>query len=157
MLEEFSQWFHRLYHSRVSAQPTEKQIMSFKSILSTIGSDAKKVFAFLGSSKGQQIIAAGEGVLVTVDPGLAGLAGLFNTYAAEALKIEAIATAAGSQSGTGAQKLAAVVAAVTPTALAYAQSAGLAAPTAAEIQNQVTAAVAFVNAINAQPAAPPVV
>ena len=121
---------------------------TFKSVLSVIGGDAKKVFAFLSSSKGQAVISTGEAVVEAVDPALTGLIGLFNTYLTEALKVETISAAAGAQTGSGLQKAAAVVAAVTPQVLAYAQTAGLAAPTATEIQNQANAVVAFANSIN---------
>ena len=127
--------------------------MSFKRVLETVGGDAKKVFAFLGSKPGQVVILTGEAVIESVDPALTGLISLFNTYLAEALKVEAISAAAGSQDGSGVQKLAAVVTAVTPTVLAYAKTAGLATPTAEEIQNQANAAVAFVNAVNGTPVA----
>jgi hypothetical protein len=127
--------------------------MSFKSVLDTIGGDAKKVFAFLGSQPGQAVISTGEAVVEAVDPALTGLITLFNTYLTEALKVQTIATAAGAQTGLGVQKLTAVVTAVTPTVLAYAKTAGLATPTAEEIQNQANAAVAFVNAVNGTPAA----
>jgi hypothetical protein len=118
----------------------------FKSFLSAIGNDVKKVFAFISSPAGQTIIQTGEGVAEAIDPGLSGLFNIANTYITEAVKTEAIATAAGQQSGSGTQKLAAVTSAVTPTVLAYAQQAGLATPTATQIQNAANAIVAFLNA-----------
>ncbi len=122
--------------------------MTFKSVLSTLGGDVKKVFAWVGSTKGQAVIGAGEAVVETVEPGLSGIINIANAYITEALKTEALATAAGQQNGSGTQKLAAVTAAVTPTVLAYAQQAGLAAPTATEINNAANGIVFFLNALN---------
>ena len=128
--------------------------MSFKSVLSTFGGDVKKIFAWVGSPKGQAVVAAGEAAGETVVPSLDGLINLANTYITEAFKVEALATGAGTQNGTGTQKLAAVTAAVTPTVLAYAQQAGLATPTATEIGNAANGIVAFLNALNGTTAAP---
>jgi hypothetical protein len=125
--------------------------MSFQSVLQTIGKDIKGVFTFLGSAKGQAIIATGE--TVAEDLGVpAGLIALANSGLNEIIKLETIATAAGTQNGTGAQKSAAVVSALTPAVLAYAQQNGLATPTAAEIQNAVNGLVAFANALSGSPA-----
>jgi len=121
---------------------------TFKSVLSVIGADAKKVFAWVGGP-GAAVITSGEAIVEAVDPGLTGIINLANTYLAEVLKTEALATAAGAQSGTGMQKSAAVVAAVTPAVVAYAQAAGLPAPTAAEITAAANGIVAFLNALNA--------
>ena len=122
---------------------------SFKTVLSEVGSDVKKVFAWVGSSKGQAVVAAGESVVETVDPALTGIINLANTYITEAVKTEALATAAGQQTGTGTQKAAAVLTSVTPAVLSYAQQAGLPTPTATQIANANTAIVAFLNAFQA--------
>jgi hypothetical protein len=125
--------------------------MSFTSVLQTIGKDVKAVFAYLSSPKGQAIIATGE--TVAEDFGVpAGLITLANSGLNEIFKLEALATGAGVQNGSGAQKSAAVIAALTPAVLAYAQQNGLSAPTSTEIQNAVNGLVAFANAINATPA-----
>ena len=134
--------------------------MSFKSVLSTIGKDVKGVFAFLGSSKGQAIIATGESLVEAVYPPLTSVINLANTWMVEIVKDEALAAAAGQQDGTGAQKAAAVISTVTPAALAFAQTNGLPAPTAVQLEAANTALVAFLNAfgagaaIAATPAAP---
>lgn len=120
---------------------------SFKSVLSTIGKDVKAVFNWLGSSNGQAAVADGEAVLEAVYPPAAGLIALANVGLTEIIKIEALAAGAGSQDGTGAQKLTAVTTAVTPEVLTYAQQHGLPAPTAAMIQNAVNGLVAFANAL----------
>lgn len=120
--------------------------MSFKSVLETIGADVKKVFAYVGSSQAQAVITAGEGVAETIFPQITGIVNLANTYINEALKTEALAAGAAQQNGTGVQKLAAVTSAVTPAVLAYAKEAGLAIPTATEIQNAANSIVGFLNA-----------
>lgn len=120
---------------------------SFKSVLETIGKDVKAVFTWLGSPAGQTTIAAGEAVVTAVDPAAAGLIALANAGLTEILKIEALAAGAGAQNGTGAQKLTAVTAAVTPEVLSYAQAHGLPTPTAMTIQNAVNGLVAFANAL----------
>ncbi len=122
--------------------------MSFTSILQTIGKDVKEVFAWIGSPTGQKVIAIGEAGIEAVAPQLTGLITLANAGLTEVVKIEALGAAAAQQNGSGAQKLTAVVAAVTPTILAYAKANGLPQPTETEIQNAVNGLVAFANAIN---------
>lgn len=120
--------------------------MSFTSVLSSIGKDAKAVFTWLGSSKGQALITTGEGVAEAIVPQLTGIINIANTYLTEAIKTESIAAAAGVQTGSGTQKSAAVLSAVTPVVLAYAQQAGLSAPTSAQLSAANDAIVAFLNA-----------
>jgi hypothetical protein len=122
---------------------------NFKSVLAAIGGDVKKVFAWIGSPAGQASISAVEATAVAIDPALSGLFSLANTYIAEAVKTEALAAGAAAQTGTGAQKLSAVIAAVTPAALQYATQAKLPAPTAAEISTAANGIVAFLNAFSA--------
>lgn len=132
----------------IPTAPKEAQIiMSFKSVLQTIGSDVAKVFAWIGSPKGQSIIATGETAVETIAPQLTGLINLANSGLAEIVKIEALAAGAAAQNGTGAQKLTAVIASTTPAILAYAEANGLPVPTAANIQNAVNGLVAFANAL----------
>ena len=125
---------------------------SFKSVLSAVGADAKKVFAFISSPKGQAVIATGETAIEVVDPAASGLVSLANAGLTEILKVEGLAAAAGQQDGTGSQKLAAVVQAVTPEVLAYAEKSGFPNPSGEQIQNAVNALVAFGNALSAEPA-----
>lgn len=122
---------------------------SFKSVLEAIGSDVKKVFAWVGSPAGQATLAAGEATAEAIYPPATGLINLANTYITEAIKTEALAAGAAAQNGTGAQKLAAVTASVTPAVLQYAQQAGLPTPTAAQIQTAANGIVAFLNAFSA--------
>lgn len=120
---------------------------SFKSVLATIGSDVHSVFAWLGSAKGQKTIAAAESAIEVVAPQITGIVNLFNSGLTEVIKIEALASAAGAQTGTGIQKSAAVTSAITPTVLAYAQQNGLPAPTATTIQSFVDGLVSAFNAL----------
>lgn len=123
------------------------------SFLSTVSKDAKVVWAWLTSSKGQAIIAGGEGV---VEAGATALgigapvqAGidLLNKWAAEIFKVEALSAAAAQQSGSGPQKAAAVLAAMTPEATSFATQNGLPAPTAASLNTINTALVTALNAL----------
>jgi len=114
---------------------------SFKSILSDIGRGLKKFF-----SLADDIAKDVEPIVDAVFPGIAGL---YNATVTEVGNAETAAIAAGAQSGTGAQKLAAVVAAITPTFTQYAAQNGLPAPTTAVITNYVNAVVASLNAIPA--------
>lgn len=131
--------------------------LNFKSILSHIGKDLKIAWNFITSPAGQKAIAAAETVAevatTAVNPEagnvLTGAISLSNNIMAEVIKTEAIAAAAGQQSGSGAQKLAAVVAAITPQALDYAKAHGLPAPTSDQISLMVEASVGFLNAIPA--------
>lgn len=114
---------------------------SFKTILDDIGNGLKKVFTI-----GTEVAKAAEPF---VDIAFPGIAPLYNATVAAVGTAETAAIAAGAQTGTGAQKLAAVVASITPVFTAYATAQGLPAPTVATITNYVNAVVATVNAIPA--------
>lgn len=114
---------------------------SFKTILDDIGNGLKKVFTV-----GVDVAKADEPF---VDIAFPGIAPLYNMTLTAVGNAENAAIAAGSQNGTGAQKLAAVVAAITPVFESYASSQGLPAPTVATITNYVNAVVATVNSIPA--------
>lgn len=128
----------------------EEQSMSF---LSFLGKDVKAVFNWLGSAKGQPTLSTGEAVIESVYPPATGIINLANTWITEAVKEETLATAAGVQTGSGVQKSAAVISAVTPSILTFAKQNGLGTPTAEQIQNANNAIVAFLNAFGA-PATP---
>lgn len=125
------------------------------SILSSIGSETKKVFEWIGSPKGQAIITTGEGIVEDIDPPLTGLINLANLGLAEIVKVEALAASASQQTGSGPLKLIAVTEALTPQILDYAQKNGLSTPTAAQIQAAINGLVAFGNALEAAPVATP--
>lgn len=135
--------------------------MSFTSFLSAVGKDVKAVFVWLGSPQGQATVAGVETVATTattlINPAagaaLTGFEALFNAGLKEVISIETVAAAAGAQTGTGAQKSAAVVAAITPSVQAFLTSIGITNATAAEIQQYATAlSNGIVGILNALPA-----
>jgi len=139
--------------------------MSFKSILSAIGHDFVATFKFLGSQQGQNDINATENIVniivSKVNPLAAiviqGTEALINAGIRKVADIEAGAAAVGAQSGTGAQKLEAFAAYLTPQTGAFLQSVGVSNPTADQINKLATAigssVVTILNTIPA-PSAP---
>jgi len=119
---------------------------SFTTILSDIGNALKKVFGV-----GVKVAEIAEPIIDIAFPGVASLYNLTVTAAANA---ETDAIAAGQQSGTGAQKLATVIAAITTDFEAYCTAAGIPF-TAATITAWVNAVVATLNALPAPSTAPP--
>lgn len=113
------------------------------SFLSTIAKDAKAVFNWLTSAKGKAVVAAGEGVVEDLVPQLTGVINLANSWIEKAITIETIGVAAGSADGTGTQKAAAVITALTPQITALFPTA-----TAAQIQRGNDAIVAFLQAFD---------
>lgn len=79
--------------------------MSFVSILTDVGNGLKKFFGVAVN-----VATAVEPFVDTLFPGVAVL---YNSVLAEVAKAEIAAVAAGQQSGTGAQKLALVIQAIT--------------------------------------------
>lgn len=135
--------------------------MSFKSFLSAVGNDFKKVFSWLGSPAGQTTVATVEGaatsVVSLINPAagvaLTGIENLINAGLKQVVSIESVAAAAGAQSGSGPQKLAAVVTAIAPSVEAFLQSIGISTPTAQETQTYATTiANGLVGILNAIPA-----
>lgn len=118
--------------------------MSFTSILSEIGTGLKKFF-----TAGVTAATAAEPLVDSLFPGVATL---FNSVVTEIGNAEAAAIAAGAQSGTGPQKLAAVVQASEQAFVAWAEKNGFVVPNETEIQNAVNGIVAFVNSLSATPA-----
>lgn len=114
---------------------------SFTSILSAVGNGLKKFFGVA-----TEAAVAAEPVIDVVFPGIAPL---YNLTVAEVVKAESAAIAAGQQNGTGPQKLALVVQAITPVFQEYAASTGIpwSAQQAQTITNWVNAVVASLNAI----------
>jgi hypothetical protein len=90
------------------------------SFLSTIGKDFKAVFSWLGSSSGQAVVAACEGlvegVATVVGVGAPVQSGinLINSWLKKIITTETIAAAAAQQTGSGTQKAAAVLTAIGP-------------------------------------------
>lgn len=114
---------------------------SFKTILDDIGSVLKKVF-----TAGVTIAEDAEPIVAVAYPGLVAL---YNATVLEVSKAEGLALAAGSQAGTGVQKLALVVQAITTEFNSYASANGLGIPALQTIENYVNAVVASLNAIPA--------
>jgi hypothetical protein len=132
-----------------TATPTaEENTMSF---LSTVGKDIKGVFSWLGSSKGQAVVAAGETVIETVLPQATAAINLANNWMAEIIKTESLAVAAGSQTGSGATKSAAVISTITPQVLSFAAANGYPVPNATQITTASNALVLFLNTLGASP------
>lgn len=129
--------------------------MATTSFLSKIGTAFKDVFAFLGSPKGQAVVAATEGVAETVATAVGagvpvqGALALINSWGSEIIKTEALAAAAGQQTGSGLQKAAAVLTAITPQATAFAASQGAPAPTLAALTTINTSLVTAFNTLTA--------
>jgi hypothetical protein len=125
-------------------------------LLQKIGTGFKDVFSFLGSAKGQAIVTAAEGVVETIEPGSAGLINLANSWLTEIIKSETLAAAAGEATGSGSQKAAMVLSAVTPQVTSFLLANGItSAPTAAELNAANAALVAFANAFNVPNATTP--
>jgi hypothetical protein len=110
----------------------------FKSFLSAVGHDFVAVFKWLGSTQGQQAVQVAEGTAVTVGTivggpalgiAITGVEGLINVGLRAVLQMEASASAVGAQSGTGAQKGAAVVALLVPQATQLLKDLGVTNPT----------------------------
>jgi len=118
--------------------------MSVATILSDIGHALEKVF-----NVATKIAVIAEPI---VDLALPGIATLYNTTVTEIVNAENAAIAAGAQNGSGAQKLAAVVAAITPAFNAAMLQNGVSSHTTTTIEAYVNAVVASLNAI---PAAAP--
>ena len=119
--------------------------MTFKSFLSAAGHDFMKVFTWLGSSQGQAVVAGGETAAVAiasavgVGPAVTAIIALVNAGLQKVLTVEAGAAAAGMQSGTGTQKLAAVVSSLTPEVESTLKLLGVPEPTAEQSQALATA------------------
>lgn len=133
----------------------------FKSFLSAVGHDFLAVFKWLGSSHGQAAIQGGEAVANTVigviNPALGvslvAIESLVNAGLKQILSMEASAAAVGAQSGTGAQKAAAVIAVLTPQSEALLKSIGVSNPTTEQVQGVATAiSNGLVTILNALPA-----
>jgi hypothetical protein len=115
------------------------------SFISALKGDIKKAFAWLAGPTAKAVIAAGEGAVEDVWPGATGLINIINTWFTKAITVETLADAAESNSGTGAQKAAILIADLTPVLLADAKDAGLPAPSAETISEVNAAVVLIIN------------
>lgn len=123
--------------------------MSFLSGLKVFGTDIEKAFSWFGSPTGQAIVSTGETLLEAAVPESIPVVNLFNTWAAKAYNVEALAAAAGKATGSGADKATLALSSITPLIVQYAQAEGLPPRTAAQIQTANNAAIAFINAMTA--------
>src|SRR5271163_190439 len=119
------------------------------SFLSTVVKDAKAGFAWLASTKGQAIVGIAESAVEVAFPPAAPAMALVNTWMAEIIKVEGLATAAGSQSGTGTQKAAMALSTMTPQVLSWAAANGYTIPDSANIYAINTAVVNVLNLLGA--------
>ena len=146
--------------------------MSFKSFLDAfgheaevIGKDTAKVFDWLGSAQGQQVVAGVEATAAGVATAAAGPAagaavaaveGLVNQGLSGVLTVQAIATAAGKSQGNSEQKAALFAAKLSPQIASVLKSLGVADPTATQIQAVATAlSTGLVGIVNALPPVAP--
>jgi hypothetical protein len=142
--------------------PTPKP-NGFVSFLKVIGSDAKKVLAFLASPKNQAIVVAtenaGAAIVGAIDPALtapiASFMPLIQNWTAEIFKAEALGAAAigVDPAATDIQKSAAVISALAPQVIAFAEANKLPIPTGDRMQAANDALVAFFDAFEG-PATP---
>ena len=129
--------------------------MSVRTFLSSVEARVKSYFV-----DAAKVIEEGDKVAAEVEPfvdaALPGAAPLYNAIVAEVGTIETAAIAAGAQSGTGTQKLAAVLASPTVQAAVsqFATTAGVSPLTQTQVTNYVRAVVATLNALPSTPAAP---
>jgi hypothetical protein len=125
------------------------------SFLSALGGDVKKVFGWLASPKGQAVVQLGEGIVEDAFPAATGVINIFNTWATEAFKVQAIAEAAGSD--VGAQKASVLLNTITPEVLAFAKTHGLPTPTAdklAQVNNAIILAINILSGTETVPTPP---
>lgn len=121
--------------------------MSFKSVLDDIGNDAKKVFGWLATSKGQTIVSTVETAAEAVAPQITGVVNIVNSWLAEIFKTQALATAANATTGSSTQKAAVALASITPQVLQFAQQYGLNTPTTTDLNTINTALVTVLNTL----------
>ena len=162
--ESFLQRINPLHHQEEKPMATtpvvpavdprfDAPVSGKQTFLQHLGADIKDVFAWLGSSKGQGVIATGEALVEAAVPQAAGLINIANAWMTEIIKDETLAAQAGAQNGTGTQKAAMVLNTVTPQVVAFFERRKLAAPTATQLQAANTALVAFLNAFDAEKSA----
>ena len=120
---------------------------SFKSILDDVGHGLKVFFGVA-----TKVAQVAEPIVAIAFPGISGL---YDATVNEIIAAENAAIVAGAQSGTGAQKLSMVVAAILPTFQTYAAQNNMPTPTIATVTAWVNAAVASLNAIPAPITATP--
>ena len=111
---------------------------SFESVLSAIGNTLKKFFT--------EAVVVAKSAEPFIDVCFPGIGILYNTTVNAVAQAETAAIAAGSQSGTGVQKLAYVVAAIDTDFKAYATAQGIKYDDTT-VTNWVNAVVATLNGL----------
>jgi hypothetical protein len=129
---------------------------SFKTILSEVGTALKTFF----TKDLKTVLVDATDVAEALEPAVAiafpGISGLYNLTVNAAAKAEEDSIVAGAQSGTGAQKLALVMAAIENDFNAYWTASGhTGTPTQATIETWVNAVIAALNAIPAPASSAP--
>jgi hypothetical protein len=112
------------------------------SFLSKFGHDAKAVFGWLGSPRGQAVIGT-AGVVAEAFGAPVVLVNMAETWIQRVVTTEALAQAAGEQAGSGTQKAAAVINQMTPVVASYFPGA-----TQEQMKKANDAIVAFLNAFD---------
>ena len=115
------------------------------SFLSTVGKDFKAVFTWLGSTNGQAVVGSVEAGVEIAVPAITPAITLINSWMAEAIKVETLATAAASDTGTGTQKAAAALSTMTPQVIAWATVNGYSVPNSTQISAINSAVVNVLN------------
>lgn len=124
--------------------------MSFKSVMTAIGQDIAKVFSSTPFKVGEEVASTVVGLAFP------GMGSLFNATAQAVITAESNFAAIGKSSGTGTQKLAAVVGTAGNLIQQGLQDAGVKNVTQTTVQNYISAVVSVLNATPA-PASSPVV
>jgi hypothetical protein len=118
--------------------------MNVMNLLDKIADVPGDVLKWLATPGGQALVGIGETALEVAVPQATGVVNIFNRYLAEEIKVQALAMAAGAAPGTAsAQKAAAVVNAVGPEVLMFAEKNGLEPLTADELLKLNNLAVEF--------------
>jgi hypothetical protein len=127
------------------------------SFLSALKGDVKKVFGWIGSPKGQAIVAVAEGAVEDAFPAATSAIGLLNSWGTEIFKVQSMAEAA-TATGSNLQKAAAVLNTITPQVLGFASTNGLPTPTSAainKINDNLVEVLNLLTGVASAPATPP--
>ena len=120
--------------------------MSFTSVLGKVGTIFKDFFTIA--------LPVAKAAEPYIDVAFPGMATLYNLTVTLVTNAEGAAAAAGAQSGSGAQKLALVLASLQPYVVQQQQALGISNPTIAQTTAYINAVVAAWNAYQAVTAVP---
>jgi hypothetical protein len=119
-----------------------------RSLLDTIGSDIKGIFKWLASSTGQEVITTAEDVVEVIYPPATGIIDIINNWLAEILKTQALATAAGAQTGSQKEKRAMAISGIRSQLLVYAKNHSYPTPTQVQMEKVNDYLVSALNELN---------